>query len=197
MRNIILDMGNVLLNYDPAHFVQREDLPPEDRALLLKHVFRAPEWPMMDAGAMDEPEFERLVYARIPERLHATARRLIYGWEDPVEPIPGMAELVKDCKARGMGVYLLSNASRRQPQYWPTIPGHEYFDGTVVSAFERQVKPGPEIYRILLDRFALDPADCLFVDDMPQNVEGARAVGMDGYLFDGDSGKLREYIFSH
>lgn len=196
MNNIVFDMGGVLINYDPEHFVQREDLPESDRALLLAAVFRSPEWPMLDRGTMDEEDMLPLALARLPERLHAVARRLVLHWEEPVEPIPGMADLVADCKAAGKRVYLLSNASRRQREYWPRIPGHACFDGRVVSAFEGLVKPDPAIYRVLLERFALDPADCLFIDDMQKNVDGARAVGMQAVRFTGDVEALRQEIFT-
>ena len=196
MRNIIFDMGNVLINYDPEHFIEREGVFGEDAALLMAAVFNAPEWPMMDAGALDEPDMEAAAFARLPERLHAVAHRLIYHWEEPSEPIPGMAALIRDIKAAGMGVYLLSNASRRQYDYWPGIPGSECFDGRVVSAYERQVKPEPAIYRTLLTRYRLDPAQCLFVDDLQKNVDGARAVGIPAVRFTGDVDALRSAIFT-
>ena len=196
MRNIRFDMGNVLINYNPRHFVDRENLSPEDSALLLENIFHAPQWPKMDSGELNEPDMEAQVLPKLPERLHAVARRLLYSWERPMEPIPGMAELAAECKARGMGVYLLSNASRRQPEYWPDIPGSEHFDGAVISALVRQVKPGPEIYRTLLDRYDLRPEDCLFIDDLQKNVNGALAVGMHAVRFTGDIEALREAVFA-
>lgn len=191
MNNIVFDMGGVLINFDPEHFVDRENLPEGDRALVMAAVFRSPEWPMLDKGTMDEADMLPIALSKLPERLHAVASRLILNWEEPVEPIPGMAALVADCKAAGKKVYLLSNASRRQREYWPLIPGHEYFDGGVVSAFEGLVKPDPAIYQILLKRFGLDPADCLFIDDMQKNVDGARAEGMNAVRFTGDVAALR------
>ncbi|MGX8706075.1 MAG: HAD family hydrolase [bacterium] len=195
MRNIIFDMGGVLLRFDPEHFLAREALSDADRALLMAAVFRAPEWPMLDSGALDEADMEPIALSKLPERLHAVAHRLIFDWEEPIEPIPGMAELVAECKNRGYSVYLLSNASRRQPEYWPKIPGSEHFDGGVVSAFERQVKPNPEIYHTLLNRFHLSPADCLFIDDMQRNVDAAIAVGMCAVRFTGDVQAIRKAIF--
>ncbi len=195
MNNIVFDMGGVLINFKPDHFLDRENLSEADRALVMAAVFRSPEWPLLDMGAMDEADMLPIALSKLPERLHAVARRLILNWEEPVEPIPGMAALIADCKAAGKKVWLLSNASRRQPEYWPLIPGHELFDGGVVSAFERVVKPDPVIYNILLERFGPDPADCLFIDDMQKNVDGACAVGMNAVLFTGDVEALRRAIF--
>ena len=78
--------------------------------------------------------------------------------------------------------------------YWGNVPGHEYFDGTVVSALERCVKPGREIFERLLSRFGLQADECMFVDDMQVNVDGAKRVGIHGFVFDGDINALRDAV---
>lgn len=195
LRNIIFDMGGVLINWDPAHFVARAGVTdPADRELLLGEIFRSPDWPRLDQGTCTEAGLEARALQCLPERLHAAAHELIFHWERPMEPIPGMADLARACKAAGLNVYLLSNASARQPEYWPEIPGSECFDGAVISALEKCVKPGPEIFRVLLERYRLKPEECLFVDDMPQNVAGAERAGMCGYLFAGGAAALRAHL---
>ena len=195
IRNVIFDMGNVLIRYDPAHFVRRAGYERgEDFEALMKAVFNAPEWPLMDRGDLNEGEFEEIAFRRLPERLHAAAHRLIYAWEEPMEPIPGMAAFVRECKAKGFSVYLLSNASARQPSYWPRIPGSECFDGAVVSALERCLKPDEAIYRRLLERYHLKAGECLFIDDVGANVAGAERAGMRGVLFAGDVEILRRLL---
>ena len=196
LRNIIFDMGGVMTEFNPEYFVDCLGLTgPGDRELLLREVFRSEEWVMQDAGAIDEAETERRVLVRLPERLHAAAHQMIFEWDRLSRPVPGMADLVRDCKAAGLGVYLLSNASVRQPEYWPDIPGSEWFDGAVISALERCVKPMPEIYRRLLDRYGLDPADCVFIDDGQPNVDAAIRLGMRGICFSGDTDALRRALF--
>ena len=146
---------------------------------------------MLDAGDLNEADAEPIMLARLPERLHETAKRLLWSWERPMEPIPGMADLARECKAAGLHVYLLSNASARQPEYWPDIPGSECFDGAVISALEKCVKPGAKIFQVLLDRYRLKAGECLFVDDVKENVEGAEKVGIRGFWFRGDVEELR------
>ena len=102
-----------------------------------------------------------------------------------------MEALVKELKEKGYGVYLLSNASFRQPEYWNRVPGSQYFDGTMVSAFVKRVKPEHEIYELFYVRFGLDPRECLFIDDSIANIEGAEHAGMDGIVFHGDVQELR------
>ena len=140
---------------------------------------------------MTEGELEALVLPRLPERLHSYAHQLIFHWDDPIEPVPGMAALLEDCKRAGLKLYLLSNASRRQPEYWGNIPGSALFDGTVVSAFYRCVKPQREIYQVVLEKFGLSPETCVFVDDVAENIAGAQAAGIQGVVFTGDADLLR------
>lgn len=195
LRSIIFDMGGVMTEYDPAYFVGTLNLQePGDGELLLKEIFRSEDWKLGDLGEIDEKELERRVFTRIPERLHAPAHRLIFGWNEISRPVPGMADLARDIKAAGLGVYLLSNASVRQPEYWKAIPGSEYFDDTLVSAFYGCLKPSKEIFELALNKFSLKAEECLFVDDMKVNAEGAAAAGLMGYHFTGDADALRQAI---
>jgi len=196
IRNIIFDMGNVLIRYDPEYFIDRAGVTdPRDKALLLSELYRSPKWALMDYGQWTEEDLEAYALPRLPAHLHKLVPGLISHW-DPLEPIPGMAELVSDCKKADLGVYLLSNASFRQPEYWPKVPGHELFDGTVVSAFVGNVKPSAEIFEYLLERFQLKAEECFFVDDMPGNVAGAKQCGIDGFVFQGDANALRSALAS-
>ena len=195
IRNVVFDMGNVLINFNQGHFIDRAGVTdPADKELLLRELFHSIEWSLMDWGKMTEPEAEAAILPRLPERLHKVAHDMIFRWNEPVEPIPGMAKLIADCKAKGMGIYLLSNASERLYTYFDTIPGHELFEGRVVSATEKCVKPMPEIYQALLDRYHLKAEECLFVDDIAINVTGAMNCGLQGHVFDGDADRLRRRL---
>ena len=192
---LLCDMGNVLIRYDPPHFLDRLGITdPEDRELLLGEIFASPLWPKLDSGELDEPDLEAHALPRLPGRLHSAARQLLYHWDDPIEPVPGMAALLEDCKRAGLKLYLLSNASRRQPEYWGNIPGSALFDGTVVSAFYRCVKPQREIYQVVLEKFGLSPETCVFVDDVAENIAGAQAAGIQGVVFTGDADLLRTQL---
>lgn len=184
IRSIVFDMGNVLLRFDPKVFLERvcvEDA--EDQKLIQKELFRSLEWVQMDRGALMEAEVFEMVKKRLPERLHGPLEELLFRWERPILPIPGMAEFVRDCRRAGYGIYLLSNASKRLHSYWKSIPGHEYFDGEFVSADYRLVKPQQAIYRKFCQVFRLEPKECLFIDDVPLNIEGAITAGWQGIVF--------------
>ena len=75
------------------------------------------------------------------------------------------------------------------------IPATDCFDGMLFSAEVKCIKPQKEMYQHLFDRFGLKPEECFFIDDLPSNIEGGRACGMDGYCFaDGNIEKLKAVL---
>lgn len=195
VKNLILDMGNVMIEFAPDHLIEDQGIQDSEvHAILLREVFRSLEWVQMDWGILTEQEAAARICARLPDELKELGRRLVFDWDRQMHPIDGMEALVRECKACGMGIYLLSNASVRLPDYWPRVPGSDCFDGITVSGLLGCVKPMPEIYRHVLDTYGLQPEECLFVDDMPMNVAGAMRLGIHGFVFRGDSNALREEI---
>ena len=194
IRNIVFDMGNVLLRFDREFFLDAVGAQGGDRKLLLNNVYLSVEWARMDRGSMTEAEAAESMCRHLPRRLHETAHLLVDRWDRPILPVPGMEELLGELKKAGYGLYLLSNASFRQHEYWPRVPGNQYFDGTLISADVKLVKPEAEIYRLLYQAFGLDPQECLFIDDSTQNIEGAERTGMAGIVFHGDCGELRQAL---
>ena len=196
IRNLVFDMGNVLIHYIPQVLMDRLGVPAEDQPLLAREVFGSVEWIRMDRGTLGQEEAVAAMEARLPRRLWEYARRLVLGWwlDGPLMPVEGMAALLEELKGLGYGLYLLSNATVRQPEYFPGIPGSQFFDGAVISAHWKVLKPEREIYEILFREYGLEPSECFFVDDLNINVEGALCAGMDGYIFDGDVGRLRQAL---
>lgn len=190
-KNIIFDMGNVLIYFDREGLMEKAGVPLEDRRLVMNNVLGSVEWVMLDRGSITEEAALKRMYERLPGRLHEAARKLVYFWQWPLSPVEGMAELVRELKSKGYGLWLLSNAGLSQHEYWPHIPGSEYFDGKLISADEKLLKPEAEIYRLLLERFSLRAEDCLFIDDYPPNIEAALRCGIEGIVFRGDAAELR------
>ena len=193
IRNIVFDMGNVLIQFGPEEFISRAGITdPADRRIVREELFASVEWAQMDMGVETEASFEPKVLARIPERLKEPVRDLLHNWAFPRQMIPGMEELVQRLKNAGYGIYLLSNASVNQPGYWNQLPVSRLFDGTLVSAFVKTVKPCPQIYQLFTEKFSLRGEECLFIDDAPINVAGAVAAGWSGIVFYGDAKQLEE-----
>lgn len=194
IQNILFDMGNVLIHFDRKVFLDRLDVTEKEKQLLLREVFLSVEWVQMDRGTLAEPEAEVRMCRRLPEHLHPAVHSLVSLWDEPMLPVAGMAELVEELKQNGYRIYLLSNASIRQHEYWSKIPGWQFFDGKVISADEKIMKPHPDYYRIALDRFGLKPEECFFIDDVPANIEGALFCGISGAVFHKDVSLLRSQL---
>lgn len=184
IKNIIFDMGDVLIRFDMQAFADRFDIPQEDKDLLTDEIFRGnANWSLADWGVITEKDVADRACERLPERLHGFAHSLAERWWDPILPVEGMADLVRRLKEAGYGIYLLSNAGSAHNTYWKTVPGSEHFDGVVASANEKMVKPQPEIFRLCLDRFGLKAEECLFVDDRETNLAGAEVCGIRSLIF--------------
>ncbi len=196
VKNIIFDMGNVIIDFDPDVFMDRAQIEDKsDRELIRKEIYNSPMWVEMDMGNLDEKGMCELVKQRLPEHLHRHLEDLICRWCDPLIMIKGIDDLVFDLKKAGYNLYLLSNASVMQKQYWPNVKCSICFDGVVVSAFEHLIKPDERIYRLLLERYELKANECLFIDDRIVNTDAAAKLGIDTFHFENDTEKLREYIF--
>ncbi len=194
-RNIVFDMGQVLIHWNGGHFMELMGVPREDREMLDRELFHETEWVRLDQGTISEAEVIRRVCARLPQRLWPYVERMAsHWWEMPLRPMEGMGELVGELKGMGYGIYLLSNASVRLPEYFDRIPGSQYFDGRIVSAQWKLLKPHQEIYETLFREYSLTPEECFFIDDSPQNIEAARQAGMPGAVFHGDVALLRRAL---
>ena len=195
IKNILFDMGNVLIVFDRKLFLDRLDVSEADKAILLREVFASLEWAQMDRGSKTEATALESICRRLPKRLHAAAEELVFRWDAPeMLPIEGMYALVEELKQKGYGIYLLSNASVRQHEYWPRIPESRFFDGKLVSADVHLMKPQPEIYRLCLERFDLRAEECFFIDDVAANIEGALCCGISGAVFHKDVPLLRKAL---
>lgn len=192
IKNAVFDMGNVLSVYDPERYLNRTVDDPKAAKAVLKELFYGPEWKLLDAGGITEKEAVARVKARIPEYA-AEVRLAMKNWHCMMTTMPGMADVVSDLKKKGLKLYLLSNTSLRFYRYYKESEIFRLFEGFVISAKEKLVKPDPAIFQRACERFRLVPEECLFVDDVRENVDGAVRAGMTAHLFIGTR-ELRNFL---
>ena len=102
IRNIVFDMGNVMIRFDPNYFMDRDGITdPSERKLIMNELFLSVEWAQMDAGTLTEQTAEQPILARFPEQMGDKVRHLLYNWSYPRDAIPGMEELVRKLEERG------------------------------------------------------------------------------------------------
>ena len=110
--------------------------------------------------------------------------RVMENWVYCMHPLPGTEAMLDRLERSGTPFYYLSNYHKEPWEY--TLRSHPFFagfKGGIASWDVKLVKPGPEIYLALLDKYGLKAEECVFTDDTPKNVEGAKAVGIDAFLF--------------
>lgn len=194
IRNLVLDMGNVLLTWEPGAFAFRAAGNEQDAGILYDALFDSPEWQLHDAGQIDEEEVLRVSLLRTPGRLHDALRLLFDQWPRWMSPIPGADSFTVMAREAGLRLYLLSNAGTRFPQALKERDFYPRFNGMMISAHEKVSKPDLRIYERLCERYRLLPRECLFVDDLAGNVQGALRAGMSAHLFDSDYQKVEDRL---
>ena len=197
IRNIVFDMGGVLMWFDPTYIASQVPVKEESKPYLDKVLFRAPEWAKLDEGTLNEEELAAIVYERLPEWVHEDVPVALAHWHEHMLPMKTTFHLVKELKKAGYHLYLLSNASRRFHTYENDVPAFHYFDGLFISADHLCLKPQPIIYEKFLKQFNLNPEECLFIDDLPANIAGGKAAKMDGIVYTGDVNQLRQELREH
>ncbi len=193
-RNIVFDMGNVLMTFDGREFARAFTSNEKDAQALYEGIFGRVEWSLLDSGTIGHQTMLRVALTHTPERLHDNVRACLARWPEHsrvIEPTNALALRLHDA---GWGVYVLSNASDRIEEQLSHAPVFGVLDGIVVSGRERLMKPDPAIFRLLCSRYGLDPATCVFVDDNADNCEGARVAGMTAFHYTGDVAELEEFL---
>lgn len=173
---IVFDLGGVLVDWNPR-YLYRKLLPESQIEWFLEHVCHG-EWnDAQDAGRSFAEAIQEAT-ARHPEY-----EKYIRAYHERWEEMLGGAKqdtvrLLEEIKAAGFRVYALSNWSHETfPVAERLYPFLKLFDGKVVSGFERVKKPDPRIFEILQDRFRVEPARAIFIDDVEKNIRAANELG--------------------
>ena len=195
IKHLIFDMGNVLMRYDPEVPLREYVTSEEARDLIRKELFQGPEWVERDRGTISIEEMYESVAKRIPEQYHEELKKCVYGWDICMEPLEKSVKLCEDARKWGYRTYVLSNAAADEfYRYFPKFSPLEAFDGVMISSDVHLIKPDVRIYECLLEKYHLNPEECLFFDDREDNVEGARKAGMQAMVFTEDYESLRVFL---
>lgn len=194
VKNIVFDLGGVLIDFNP-HATLRSVFCEADAVQVEQALFGTPLWRSLDLGERTFADLARDVCKLLPERLHADITGLLLDWWNRMPPFPFMVPLVQALREHGCRLYLCSNTPADIYDHIDDIPALSYFDGILASCDYGVAKPDSAIFEALYDKFSLDPAECFFIDDMPQNIEGAAKTGMQGYCFaEKDVNKLKDAL---
>ena len=181
--NIVFDIGNVLLHWDPKVLYRKIFASEEEVEWFLTHVC-PPSWNLeQDKGRSFEDAVAEAT-SRHPDHAEAIAAYHLRWPETLTHVIHGTVTILEDLDDKGAPLYAITNWN--QDKFRETKARFDFlnrFRDIVVSGDEGLIKPDPAIYHVLLERNGLEASRCLFIDDSPKNVAGAEAVGMTGHLF--------------
>lgn len=190
IKNIVLDMGNMLLDFNPEAVINMFCSSEEEKDIIRKELFNGPEWLMGDKGEIKDKDRFDLVKVRVPEKYHDALRKCADEWGVCMVPLNGAREFCERVKKSGYGIYILSNASDLFYDYFPKFLPLDFFTGVFVSSNYLMLKPDVEIYKTFLNEYGLKAEECLFIDDREDNCSGARKAGMNAFQFKGDYDKV-------
>lgn len=191
IKNIVFDMGNVLRDYNPYYVINAYVSDADDAKLLFETIFASTEWAMLDEGTIEQEVALAIWLTQLPNRLHSAATSIFWNWHHYMPNIDDTTLLAKQLHDSGYGIYLLSNAGTRFEELRKDFTALKYMDGEIVSAFHKVLKPNKRIYTILFETYHLIPTECFFIDDAPQNVKAAQALGMSGHIYTGNFEALK------
>ncbi len=193
VRNVIFDLGGVLLEWNPTALLERLYPDAGHHRTVHESVFRHPDWRAFDRGHLTEEDWVAR-FCKRTSRGDAECRRLLDAIRHSLRPKADTVELLRALHARAVPLYCLSN-----------MPGSVFahvreacdffdaFSGVVVSGHVKLAKPEREIYEHLLETYGLDAAQTVFIDDLAANVEAARSVGLQAIRFE-DAAQCRREL---
>ncbi|KAB0578434.1 putative hydrolase of the HAD superfamily [Fusobacterium naviforme] len=178
LKNIIFDVGDVLLEYRWPEALMALGLPEQEARTLGRRMVHDPIWTMMDYGVMTPLEVAEKMRIVYPEQ----GDKIQWMMEHPKTlyvPRPEIWERVHRLKKQGYRLFILSNYGK---EMWEAHAAFQPFmqdmDGAVISYRMHLLKPNRDIYEYLLDTYALKPEESLFFDDRRVNTDGAKSAGI-------------------
>ena len=186
-KNVVFDIGCVLLTFEPETYLPLTVSAELAERLDWHLLYDSPMWVALDGGTVTEEEVARDTARRFgDESVWPQIMPAIQRFPEFMRPMPA-CELIPQLHAQGKKVFALSNYglepfARTEKRFSALF---SQMDGMVISGRERVSKPDAAIYQLLCSRYGLTPAECVFIDDRPVNVEAARRVGMQGILYTG------------
>ena len=184
IKTVIFDIGNVLTDFSWREMYVEKGISGETFERVANATVQGPYWCELDRGVMSFDEvMEKFISLDL--EMEAEIRRVLADTHGIVTGRCYAVPWVIELKRRGLKVYVLSNFSEK---IWKdcreALEFYEYTDGGIISYKEYLIKPNAEIYSLLLKRYGLNADECVFIDDLKENIEAAKALGIHGIVFE-------------
>ncbi|MBX2840026.1 MAG: HAD family phosphatase [Gammaproteobacteria bacterium] len=177
LKNLVLDIGNVICEWNAQKLVASVFDDKSEHTQAIADTIGHEDWLNLDRGTLTKAD----AISRAQQRSDLNPDSIAQIYENlpaSLTPFQSSVDAMYELAEQGVPIYILSNMHEHSWQYLHrTFPFWETCKGVVVSCDTGLVKPESEIYDHVCERFSLNPAECVFVDDMPENVEAAIACG--------------------
>lgn len=184
INNVVFDIGNVLLKWQPLSIITKNFPDVSDPALLVSQVFESYIWQDLNLGKITEEEAIKLYSNDLEYLAVQQLTNLMQTIKDSLTPVEGAVELLKKVHNLGLAIYAITdNVQEIMSFLKQKYDFFTVFRDIIVSAEIGVLKPSKTIYLHLIDKYKIIPCATVFIDDLPQNVEGAKLVGMNGIHF--------------
>jgi epoxide hydrolase-like predicted phosphatase len=195
--NVIFDLGGVLIRWDPRYIVSTYTNDLSLQNILLKEVFQHQDWLDLDRGIITEDKAAIKLSKRTGLSLNVFFDLFEVTKQCFIE-LSKTRELLKDMHSNGVMLYCLSNMSEESYAYLAKrYKFFDYFHGVVISGQEKLIKPDLAIFKLICERYDLQPEKTLFIDDMNDNIVAAKSCGLNAiqFTYDDPCNKLiRDFI---
>lgn len=176
IKNIIFDIGNVLLYFDPHNFLQKH-FSREDSDFLFSAIFDTQEWLDLDKGTISEEEALEIFIKRNPEK-EGILRDVMSSFYRIFTPVKSTVSVLKHLKGHGYNLLYLSNIHLKIYEYiFREYDFFRLFNGGIISAKVKMLKPDKDIFYRLIEEYSIKPDESLFIDDTFHNIETAERMG--------------------
>lgn len=180
LSNLILDIGNVICNWNPGGLVALTFDDAADREEALRVTVNTPDWLALDRGDMslDEAIWRAQARTKLAE---ADIASVYDNLCESLTALPSTMDAMARARDQDVPMYILSNMQAHAWEHLQkTYDCFGWCTGVVISCEARLIKPNPAIYQHVCEKFSVTPDSCVFVDDMKENIDAAIAYGMEG-----------------
>jgi HAD hydrolase, family IA, variant 3 len=181
--DIILDMGNVLLEWNKDKILKAVAKTEKDYLILDKAIFQSGLWERLDLGTLTREELVDKVLSLLGDCYQKKVEEVIWNWPTYIDIYREVFPLLARLKENGHRIFVLSNTS---PVFYELLkdqlaPLEKILDGFILSCDIKAIKPDRKMFEEILSKYELSPDNCIFLDDVKENTNMAESLGIKAY----------------
>ncbi|MFX1558224.1 MAG: HAD-IA family hydrolase [Promethearchaeota archaeon] len=193
INNIIFDLGNVLFKWNPENYIHKFTSNKQEIKWFLDNIIHSKYWVNLDRGFLTLDTAKTKLVSQYP-RKEKLILSYFNNWMEMLTPIEKNVAIVEELKKQNLKLYILSNYIKEAFDYISVKNKFlSLFDGKIISGIEKVNKPNKKIYKILIDRYLLNPLECVFIDDVKPFLRPAKKMGMK-VIWNLDNTNLKEEL---